>query len=159
MKKAKFLLSTIALLLPAFVSAYGMSSSNVTNDSTSTQQNTTHQDTDSMQLKKTIAISGITATQRQLDEITQPMIAALDKDVSLTETQRTQVKKKAEEYAQKLVNARAMSDKAASYNYMQSVASEYEQSIQQILSPEQRTKKGNRLKTRLADFEKSTKNN
>ena len=158
MKKAKFLLSTIALLLSAFVSAYGMSSSNVTNDSTSTQQNTTHQDTDSMQLKKTIAISGITATQRQLDEITQPMIAALDKDVSLTEAQRTQVKKKAEEYAQKLVNARAMSDKAASYSYMQSVASEYEQSIQQILSPEQRTKKENRLKNRLTDLEKSKKN-
>ena len=135
-----------------------MSSSNVTNDSTSTQQNTTHQDTDSMQLKKTIAISGITATQRQLDEITQPMIAALDKDVSLTEAQRTQVKKKAEEYAQKLVNARAMSDKAASYSYMQSVASEYEQSIQQILSPEQRTKKENRLKNRLTDLEKSKKN-
>ena len=134
-----------------------MSSSNVTNDSTSTQQNTTHQDTDSMQLKKTIAISGITATQRQLDEITQPMIAALDKDVSLTEAQRTQVKKKAEEYAQKLVNARAMSDKAASYSYMQSVASEYEQSIQQILSPEQRTKKENRLKNRLTDLEKSKK--
>lgn len=158
MKKAKFLLSTIALLLSAFVSAYGMSSSNVTNDSTSTQQNTTHQDTDSMQFKKTIAISGITATQRQLDEITQPMIAALDKDVSLTEAQRTQVKKKAEEYAQKLVNARAMSDKAASYSYMQSVASEYEQSIQQILSPEQRTKKENRLKNRLTDLEKSKKN-
>ena len=158
MKKAKFLLSAIALSLSTFVSAYGMSSSIVTNDSTSTQQNPTSQDADSMQLKKTIAISGITATQRQLDEITQPMIAALDKDVSLTETQRTQVKKKAEEYAQKLVNARAMSDKAASYSYMQSVASEYEQSIQQILSPEQRTKKENRLKNRLTDLEKSKKN-
>lgn len=152
MKKIKFVLSTITLLL-SFVSGYGMSCPTVANDSTITKQNT-----DSTQLKKTIAISGIIATQQQLDEITQPMITALDKDVSLTETQRTQIKKKAEEYAQKLVNARAMSDKTASYSYMQSVVSEYEQSIQQILSAEQRTKKETRMKNRLADIEKAVKN-
>lgn len=131
-----------------------MNCSTVVNDSTITKQ-----DTDSTQLKKPIAISLFTATQQQLDEITQPMIASLDKVASLTETQRLQVKKKTEEYAQKLVNARAMTDKAASYSYMQSATLAYEQSLQQILSAEQLTKKENRLKSRLTEIEKSTKNN
>ena len=86
-----------------------------------------------------------------LEDISNNMVEFLHNDVKLTTIQKETVRKKAKEYAEKLLQARAMSDKEASYAFMKNVSDIYSASMDSILTPEQKAMKDIKMKDRM-DF-------
>ena len=83
------------------------------------------------------------------DDISNKMVESTHNDVTLTPNQKEALKKKAKVYAEKLVEARAMSDKPASYVFMQTVTDNYLASLDSILTPEQKALKEQKHKERI----------
>ena len=144
MKTTK-LLAAIAVFLSSF--SFAFANNAVSNDSTSNKF-VTNQQTDSTAL---LLNSNVTAqpTQQQLDEITIPILNALDNDVALTSAQKVSLKKKAKEYADKLIEARAMSNKEESYTFMKAVTDNYEAALDSVLTSDQKVQNENKKKERI----------
>lgn len=147
MKTPKLLTAIVAIFL--FSSLTFASNANVvSNDSTTTNLSTNQQKTDSTALVQNSTSISL-PTQQQLDEITTPMLNALDNDVTLTGAQKKSLKKKAEEYAANLVKARAMSNKEESYVFMKAVTDNYQAATDGNLTPDQKVKKEKKKKDRI----------
>jgi len=147
MKTPKLITALIAIFL--FSSLTFASGANVVkNDSTKTDTLTNKQKTDTTALVQNSTTTPL-PTQQQLDEITTPMINALDNDVALTGAQKKSLKKKAEEYAASLVKARAMSNKAESYAFMEVATNNYQGALDNFLIPDQKVKKEKKKKDRI----------
>jgi len=147
MKTPKLMTAIIAIFL--FSSLTFSSYANVvSNDSTATDTLTNGQKTDSIALVQNSTTTSL-ATQQQLDEITTPMMNALDNDVTLTGAQKLSLKKKTEEYAVNLLKARAMNNKAESYAFMEIATNNYQAALDGFLTSDQKGKKEKKKKDRI----------
>jgi len=143
--KTTRLLAAIAVFLSSF--SFAFANNAVSNDSTSTKLVTNQQiDSTALLQKSTVTVQ---PTQQQLDEITTPILNALDNDVTLTSTQKVSLKKKSEEYAAKLVKARTMSNKEDSYAFMKTVTDEYQAALDNLLTPDQKKSKEKKRTDRI----------
>jgi hypothetical protein len=86
------------------------------------------------------------------DDISNNMVEFVHNDVKLTPAQKVTLKKKAKEYADKLVQARAMDDKDASYAFMKTVSENYQTAMDSILTPDQKVAKDKKFKDRIDEI-------
>jgi len=148
MKTPKLISIVIALLLSSFSLTFASNANVVSNDSTATNLLTNQQKVDSTALVQN-STSTLLATQQQLDEITTPILDALQTTVSLTSLQKETLKKKAEEYANKLLQAKAMSNKEDSYAFMHLVTESYQAEVEKTLTSEQKSMKEKKQKDQI----------
>jgi len=85
------------------------------------------------------------------NDISSTMVEFVHKEVNLTPTQKEVLKKKANDYANKLMQARAMADTVASYIFMKTESEKYEAAMDSILTPDQKVVRVKKQKERL-DF-------
>jgi hypothetical protein len=83
------------------------------------------------------------------DDISNKMVESTHNDVILTANQKEVLKKKAKMYADKLVEARAMSDKPASYAFMKQVTVDYQAALDSVLTDDQKVQKEKKYKERI----------
>src|ERR1035437_1840176 len=83
------------------------------------------------------------------DDISNDMVEFVHNDVKLTPAQKNVLKKKAKEYADKLMQARAMDDKEASYVFMKDVTENYKAALDSILTPDQKVIKDKNFKEKI----------
>jgi len=81
--------------------------------------------------------------------ISDRMVEHTNKDVNLTYVQKETLKKKAKEYAEKLLQARSMSNKEESYVFMRTVTANYKAALDSILSSEQKIQKEKKRMDRI----------
>jgi len=86
------------------------------------------------------------------DDISNNMVEFVHNDVKLTPDQKGTLKKKAKEYADKLMQARAMSDKEASYVFMKTVSETYEAAMDSILTTDQKMLKDKKKNERIDEI-------
>ena len=85
------------------------------------------------------------------DDISNSMVEFVHSDVKLTPDQKKVLKMKAKEYADKLMQARVMSDREASYVFMKTVSNNYEAVLDSVLTADQKVLKDKKKKERM-DF-------
>lgn len=83
------------------------------------------------------------------DEISNTMVENTHKDVKLTNEQKNELKMKAKDYAVKLQQARAMSDKTESFAFMKTVTADYQIALDSLLTPDQKVLKEKKNKERI----------
>jgi ABC-type Fe3+-citrate transport system substrate-binding protein len=83
------------------------------------------------------------------DDISNTMVESTHNDVTLTSSQKEILKKKANEYAVNLLQARAMSDKDESYVFMKTVTDNYQAALDSLLTPDQKVLKEKKIKERI----------
>ena len=83
------------------------------------------------------------------DDISNNMVEFVHNDVKLTPDQKDVLKKKAKEYTDKLMQARAMDDKEASYIFMKDVTENYKAALDSILTPDQKVIKDKNFKEKI----------
>lgn len=83
------------------------------------------------------------------DDVSNNMVEFVHNDVTLTPAQKDVLKKKSKEYADKLMQARAMDDKEASYMFMKDVTENYKAALDSILTPDQKVLKDKKFKERI----------
>ena len=86
------------------------------------------------------------------DETSNNMVEFVHNDVKLTPAQKATLKKKAKEYADKLMQARVMDDKEASYALMKTVSDTYQAAMDSILTPDQKVLKDKKKKERMDEI-------
>jgi len=91
------------------------------------------------------------------DDISTKMMEFVHNDVKLTPNQKVTLKQKAKEYADKLIQARAMEDRKASYVFMKTVSDNYEAAMDSILTADQKVTKEKKKKERIDFFKKGGK--
>ncbi|MEI8272124.1 MAG: hypothetical protein WCG08_05840 [Paludibacter sp.] len=156
MKTTRLFFTAIAVFLSSFCIAFAANANVATNDS-STNLISTKQKTDSttlVQSSNTVSL----ASQQQLDEITSPMLDALQTTVSLTSIQLETIKKKTDEYAANLLKAKSMSNKEDSYAFMSLVTQEYQAMIERTLTSDQKAQRAKKIKDQIDNqYKKSNK--
>ena len=88
------------------------------------------------------------------DSITNSMVDYLHNDVKLSETQKTILKKVANEYATNLLKARTLNN-SESYSLMKSATEKYQAVVDSVLTTDQKTQKEIKLKEKLDQITKS----
>jgi hypothetical protein len=83
------------------------------------------------------------------DNVSNSMVDNLNADVKLTSDQKIAIKMKSTEYALKLFQARAMSNKDESYIFMKTVTENYEAAIDSTLSSDQKILKEKKKAERI----------
>jgi len=83
------------------------------------------------------------------EDISNKMVENTNNDVNLSANQRGTLKLNAKEYADKLIEARTMSDKEATFVFMKTVTDTYLAAIDSILTPDQKNQIEKKNKERI----------
>ncbi|HRZ96615.1 MAG TPA: hypothetical protein P5084_03590 [Paludibacter sp.] len=93
------------------------------------------------------------------DDISNAMVENMHKDLNLSKDQKETLKKKAKIYADKLIEARSMSNKEASYPFMEIATGEYQLAIDSLLTSDQKVQKEKKSKERIDEVVANLKSN
>lgn len=136
MRKLKSIVAVIVLLISSNL-MYAASSTTLRSDSINSHVNNATNDSVSNTGSKLLENQNLKA----IEAVSIPMVEQLDRDVKLTTDQKRGIKDAADKYAANLIKARAMSNKADSYEFMIDVTNEYKLAQENILTTEQKIKK------------------